>query len=355
MFRNLWSLFTLAAFVFAVPSAAFTQDISLSVDKEHMAGIVAAHTASLEGWRAGDVLIRYNKTGDAKNIRFGEKIAGVAEQIEVVGPDAMSVVTRDNSLFRLVFDFDDQRALVINRCEREERGFNGLDEEIMPARINVDDRVLLYDKTVNRAFTRLEAGVIHRVANNNLPPLIQMLHSMNVPDLRYFGCGEISYWNFEFLRSQIEFSGNVRRMHEIENVGKERYRVTVRAEGEEPFVRQYAIDWDVQRFVPVKFVSYDYLPPGGKPTQIATVNWRSIDGQFVPQSARFTLRKYPQYFDRIFALTEEIEVEIHWFSFNTKLPEELFDEKLLHDRKKLDELLNIDVFEANRKDKSTRE
>jgi hypothetical protein len=40
-------------------------------------------------------------------------------------------------------------------------------------------------------------------------------------------------------------------------------------------------------------------------------------------------------------------MELHWFSFNQPLPDDLFEESILSDRKKQDELMSKDVFEKD--------
>lgn len=48
----------------------------------------------------------------------------------------------------------------------------------------------------------------------------------------------------------------------------------------------------------------------------------------------------------------DVTIDVHWFSFNEDLPDELFEEEVLADRKKLDELLSQEVFESPDKARS---
>lgn len=57
-FNDLLGLF----WVFMASSMLVAQD-DLSLNKEHMSGVVEAHLASLEGWRIADVLIRVSSNG----------------------------------------------------------------------------------------------------------------------------------------------------------------------------------------------------------------------------------------------------------------------------------------------------
>jgi len=323
-----------------IESWAFLADLSanLTVDKQHMSGLVEAHLASLEGWRSGDLLIRYSTVEHGRHVEFQSDEYGTARLIE--GPDAMSVAVREDRLYRLAFDFDAERALVINRCEREERLFDGLDQELRRPVLRNDDRVLLYDKSQRAAFVRRDPAVIHRL--DQLPPMINMIASWGVPDVRTLGFCEYQSWDTSSWRPEVEFIGNVDFMAEIKHLGKNRYQVVSR--NADVFPGQYVIDWDVKRNVPLKFVSYHVPPDRFPPVVTADVDWAAVDGQVVPASARLSKRDNSHYLDREFQVSIETTVEIHWFSFNQPLPDNLFDQQILHDRTKLDELLSEEVF-----------
>jgi hypothetical protein len=271
----------------------------------------------------------------------------VREGVGVVeGPDAVSVVVREDYLTRFIFDLDSERALVINRCEREEQLFNATDEELQPPVISVDHRILLYDKTTNLQLEKVDAGVIRRTAK--MRPFLDMVATMGVPDLRNWGCVEHTNWDFETLRSGIEFSNGVHNIEQLVHVRGDVYRIIAKdLEGTRGFGGQYATDWDVKRNVPVKFVVHHVAPKDGvgKPVRTVTVNWKSIDGNFVPESSRISKRSIKSYLGRFFHVVEETAAEVHWFSINAELGNDAFDEKLLGDRKRLDELLNTDVFD----------
>ncbi len=329
------------ALFFCLVSPVHAQTTGLSVDKEHLSGISEAHFAYLEGWQTGDLLIRSATTGNGRYITEGE----------VEGPDAMSVVIRLDYLSRVVFDYDLERALVINRCKREVRLFNALDEEVQRPAISGDHRVLLYDKTANLDLKINEAGEIQR--ESKLSEFRSVLPSMGVPGVQSWGCGESSRWNLESLRRGIEFSSDVHNMASLENVGKNVYRLIAKdLAGERGDFRwQYETDWDVQRNVPVKYVAYHGPPGKHGPVSSSSAKWKLIDDCFVPESASSSRRSIERFAERRFHLKEETTADVHWFSFNSELSKELFSENLLHDREKLDELLNTDVFEDKPKDK----
>jgi hypothetical protein len=109
--------------LFIFPSAdVYSQNDKLSVDKDHILGVMEAHLTSLEGWRSGNALIRLrsNGTGRVYNRESGEFIEG---------PKAKSVTRSSTIVQRIVFDFDKPRALVLNRTEFEQQVFDSLDKE----------------------------------------------------------------------------------------------------------------------------------------------------------------------------------------------------------------------------------
>ncbi len=343
----------LSIFAFAIfPLAIYSQDDSLSVDKQHMSEVIEGHLASLEGWRKGDVLIRWTKSAQGRHFRSVKQEDGTSRRVYMEGPDAMSVVVRGDLLFRVVFDFDEQRALVINRNEHEERLFDGLDNDAgRPIRRN-DDRVLLYDKSNNRVLARLEAGAIHGFPG--VPPSVdEMISSWGVPNIKALGGSQSLADSWEAMpriRHQYELSGSVDAIAKITNIGKNRHQVESHF-GVPSFRGRFLVDWDTARNVPLKLVVYHSVDEDATPVETYTTEWTSIDGHFLPAYARKWEKGSQSFGSRSFYLEEDETFEMHWFSFNEELPEELFDEKLLHDRRKLDELLSEDVFEKKSEEK----
>ncbi|MDP1563137.1 MAG: hypothetical protein Q8M16_17295 [Pirellulaceae bacterium] len=330
-----------------VDDDVFGQTQALSVDKPHIPGVAESHLASLEAWRTGDMLIRYSTAGEGKLI---------ADEVgEVIGPDALSLVVQEYYLSRFVFDFESERVLVIKRVEREERLFNALDEEIRQPVRTSGNRVMLYDKIANYELQRIHAGEIRR-SEIKVPisGSIGCIGRMGVLDLRHLGCVEGINWDFDALREQVRFNNSVDNIEQITHIAKDVYRIVAKDLEMKRYRGRYVTDWDVQRNVPVRFESH-HVPDSTNPVRITTVDWKSIDGLFVPESARMSRRSIATHADREFHLREETTVDVHWFSLNTELPAELFAEALIHDRKKLDEMLNTDVFEdpskEDRKDK----
>lgn len=329
--------------VFCLVSRGHGQTTGLSIDREHLSSIAEAHFASLEGWRTGDLLIRYSTTGDGRYVT----------DREVDGPDAMSILVREDYVSRVLFDFDLDRALVINRCEREVQLFNALDQEVQRPAIFVDHRVLLYDKAAELQLEKTETGIFQRASK--LSPLRSAMGAMGIPSLQSWGSTEFVGWNLELLRTGIQFNNDVHNIERLENVGKNTYRVIAKdREGTlGKFSGQFETDWDVQRNVPVRFVAYHADPNEYEPAATTSVKWKAIDSAFVPESARLSKRSIEVFAGLRFHLKEETNADVHWFSFNSELSKELFSEELLHDRAKLDELLSTDVFDDKPKDNQT--
>jgi hypothetical protein len=233
--------------------------------------------------------------------------------------------------------------------------FNALDEEVRQPEISVDRRVLLHDKTADIVLHKTQAGVIEQT--RELLPIRSNLALMGVPSLQCWGWGESASWDLDTMRREIEFNNDVHNMASFENVGKNVYRVVAQdLEGtRRGFTGQYVTDWDMQRNVPIKFVAHHASPSKYEPAETTSVKWRSIDDFFIPESARTSRRSMETIAGLRFHLREEISFEVHWFSFNSELSKELFSEELLRDRRKLDELLNTDVFEDNSKPPQIRE
>ena len=310
----------------------------LSVDKSHISSVAESHLANLEAWRKGDVLIRYSTSGEGKLIADGVG--------EVAGPNAISVVVREDCLSRLVFDLESERVVIINRMDRVERFFNSLNEEIQQPVRKIDNRVILYDKTTGLESMRTDAGEI-RVSPISAPIMggFGCLARMRVLDLRYLGFVEFANWNFETLKEGALFNNQVDNIEQIQHVGKNVYRVVAKdLQHVRRFSGRYLTDWDLQRNVPVRFECH-HTASSNDPVQITTVDWKLMEGLFVPESARLSQRSIVEQGKREYHLREETTVDAHWFSLNRELPAELFDEKWIRDQKKLDELLDTAVFE----------
>jgi hypothetical protein len=201
------------------------------------------------------------------------------------------------------------------------------------------------------AFARLEAGVVHR--STHLPSVSQMFDQFGVTGIKGLGCASLNVctWGDDMERRFIESITKDDSIKSITHVGRDRYQVfTQTANGED---RRSGFrchnDWDLTRNVPVRFVicwgySQEDLPKA-IPFNDTSVDWIEINGNQVPKSARITNNSILNLDGTSFRFSEEVTVDVHWFSFNDDLSDELFDEKTLHDRTKMDELLDVTVFD----------
>jgi len=345
---------TVACSLAIFATVVIAQDNKLSVDKDHMVGVIEAHMANVESWRSGDFLLRIRDDGTG---RYCRPDAGPGESLYVEGPDAMSLISRGDRLHRVVFDFDQQRLLIINRMEIELQVFDALDEDVGEAEKRNDDRVVLLDMTKGIGLSRLKPAIVHRIEGGRMRSPEQFFASWGIPEIRLLGCSALASapWSDTHFRLPLDQLRNLDSIEEILHVGDDRYQVfsrhDVNPENRRSGFRTY-IDWDVQRHVPRKFAIYngyslEDLPGATKPQWTSTADWKLIDGNCVPVSARHSRTMIRSVYGRYFRISEETTIDLHWFSINSELSDDLFDEKILHDRKKLDELLSEEVFDKN--------
>ncbi len=335
--------FVVVCLMVAVNSELYSQD-KLSIDKDHMLGVVEAHAVSLEGWRTGDVLIRVTSSGHGRYIRLEDDPGPRGQPKYVEGPDASSIVVQEDRLFRVLFDFDDQMCLVVGSNREERVIFDALDNELTP---KVTDRSGAF------LFNDPEKGVLTVGTDGRLFRALEMttvsgaLSVSGAPDIRLLGWNTVSSWDCEYLRDRIAALANVDAISIVSHVGRDSYQLVYpgHTEGTE---KKY--HWDVKRNVPQKF--WVGRTSDGFASHDASAQWQSIDGHHVPVSSQYMLAEIIMDGSRWYLMFHEVAVDIHWFSFNKELPEELFQDEILRDRKKLDELLSQEVFGKRSEDKS---
>jgi len=337
-------------------SFVLAQNNKLSVDKEHIIGSIEAHIANTESWRSGDFLIRILDTNPGRYIELIKNEAGADEIRTVEGPEAMSVVGEMTRIYRVRFDFDQQQLFMANRSERSEQMYDSLDREIGKPVVRSDDRVIMLQREKGVGATRLEAALIHRMEPKDIPTMEDALDQYGGPNIKFIGFAKPRFWAGGYFERKCDMVRNQDDIDEISQVGVNRYQVfyrhDVNPQDRRMGLRIY-LDWDVKRNVPLKYTGYlgyrleDY-PEATKPFQVGTAKWKLIDGSQLPVSARYSGSSIRTIDGRRFRFEEESTVEIHWFSINQELPEEYFDEQILHDRKQLDELLDASVFEETR-------
>ncbi len=216
--------------------------------------------------------------------------------------------------------------------------------------IGLDNRILLFDKTKGIGLSRLKPGEIHRL--RELPELTTLFAHWGVMDVRGLGFTPVGLWNTNRLKNRVQMIGNIDRIKTITNVGENRYRVlSEEVNGSAVPWRAY-VDWDLQQNVPLEYKYYVSNKDGVPPTKTGTAEWKSIDGNILPVSSRLSNRDIKKVEGNRFMTRTDVAIDVHWFSFNQDLPDELFEEGILSDRKKLDELLSQEVFESPDKARS---
>jgi hypothetical protein len=170
---------------------------------------------------------------------------------------------------------------------------------------------------------------------------VSKVFEMHVPDIRILGIQPISrIWNTENLQDRLKGLALVDKISEITHVAKHSYQLTYLGEGEERgLIRRF--DWDLERNLPVKFWRGSLECGTGSE---GTVRWKLINDQYVPLSARYMDTNGDAQNSRFYLVETETTVDLHWFSFGQDLPDDLFEDSVLDDHKKLNEMLNEDVF-----------
>jgi hypothetical protein len=336
------SLFLLL-FIFPLPNVQ-GQVHELVNDKNHIRGVMESHLANLDGWETGDVLVRYESKG------FGLR---VDPEGTVKGPDSFSVAIKRKGLIRLRFDFERERALIINRKEEERRIFNSVDEEISEPSYWSDDRMVSFDAPRNICIGRLRPGKVHRLKNQ--VSIESLLHEFGVPNLKAFGTVYSNdAWRNEILTNTLRNHMQPELMKSISHVGHNRYQVFVLGKprtGQESGGFRVYTDWDVSNNVPVKVVNYygaeqDSAARSSRPWATETVMWQEINSNALPvKSSRSHFSPYKLAGELQFDVEFEQTTNLHWFSFNEELADDDFDPILLEDSKQIDELLSESVFE----------
>lgn len=334
--------------VFVSTELVFSQD-ELSVDREHLAGVVSAHLTSLEGWRSGDFLVRVSTTGSGRFFRWEENQDNmeVDDKIRFVeGADASTVDFQSDLLYRVVFDFDSERCLIVGNVREVATVLDALDVAMEPIVRKKSAIFLLDDVEVGVLRIRPDGKMYN---SKQVKTVSRALSVAGVPDIRFLGWNQVSLWDDDQVRTQL---GDIRAdsIHEISHVGRDVYQIRTKAPIEGVSVRT---QWDVSRNLPVGY--WFGTDRDGTMGSEGAAKWKEIDGLPVPVSSRFMSAEGNTFGSRDYAMKNEVAVDIHWFSLNQELSDEFFQKDLLSDQKKLDELLNQNVFEKQAEDTASGE
>jgi len=322
--------------------SANAQEKDGAITKDHIVGVIEAHLARLEGWRTGDVLIRMRSDGHGRFLRIEEQTPeGPAKYVE--GPDASSVLRRSESLIRMIFDFDQQRALVMIRSGYETEIFDGLDDTLKSPIVTGRDGVALLNAESETAVLSTKNGNIQRLAK--VPTAEVFLANSGAPAIKHLGCSyaQLGSWLNSDLSTIFEIQTKDERITDVKHVGKDRYQIvyigTGGLEGNKTIW-----EWDLQRQIPIKF--WFGIEATGATLSENSVEWSLIEDNYLPVSAKSVFTNIQAIGARHYLIIDEGTIDLHWFSFNSELPEEMFDEKILQNREKLAELMSQEVFDA---------
>ncbi len=348
------NLLIVVAILLLSPQALFSQTNELSVDREHLLGCIEAHFANLSTWQQGDFLIRIRVLSDGRYVRRNETVQHMKQLDPVEGADAISAVVETTQIHRVRFDFERKNLFVANRISGSQQLFDSLDREIGEPRHIADDRVIVFDTSKGIGAIRNQAGRVGLLNENQIPTMEFALDRHGVPNPALFGMQSSSRWGDNSVQRRYDFLLNEEELVSITNVGRDLYRMFYRHKmnpnDPRTRIRSYA-DWDVKRQVPVKFTFYsDYRAEGfageSKPISVGTADWISLGNTNLPRTVRISQGKIGSIDERQFSFQQETTIDVHWFSINEELPEEHFEEAVVHDRALLDKLLSDEILDA---------
>lgn len=331
--------YSVGVFFLIVANARLYAQDTLSVDKEHMAGVVSAHLASLEGWRTGDFLVRVSTTGTGRFFRWEENQDNmeVDDKLRFVeGVDASTLDFQSDLLYRVVFDIELERCFVVGSIREVATVFDSLDIAMEPSVKKISATYMLADR---------EAGLLSVGSNgktyktNQVKTASAALSIAGVPDIRVLGWKNVLPWNSSLLRMQL---GDIRpdSIREISHVGQNVYELRIKTPVDGVSVRA---QWDVSKNLPVRYWIGTDLD--GTTAGEGSAKWKEINGFSVPVASRFMKAESREHGLRDYSMRNEVAVDVHWFSLNEELSDEFFQKELLHDQKRLDELLDQSVFD----------
>ncbi len=325
--------------ILGFPTIVKSQEKNL--DKEHLVGVIEAHLARLQGWRSGDVLIRVKNDAHGRFLRLEEQTPD-GEPKYVEGPDASSVVRQTETVARLLFDFDRERALVIVRTEDETEIFDGLDDTINKPMLSGRDGVGLLNAEMETAIIKRN-GAMRRLTK--VPTIQQFLINSGAPGIKHLGCSylELGSWLDSDLSKIFEVKTMDERITAVKHVGKDRYQLVYIGQGALEGSKSIW-EWDIERQVPTKF--WFGVEATGFTNSENTVQWKSISDHSLPVSSKFLRIGIEPIGARHYWIVNEGTVDLHWFSFDSPLPDEMFNEEILRNPDKLREMMNQDVFDS---------
>lgn len=332
------TVFCLACFSYGVGSLAYGQ--GMTVDEAHISQVVEAHMANLDSWRSGDMLIRIKTSGSGRYFRLEDQAPKIPI-VYVEGPDASSIVKEREQLYRVAFDLDKERCFVAINQRLESNVFDGLDNMSSP--IVIDEKgAFLFSDPKRGILTLGSDGKLYQSLGPKNETVSAALFVSNAPDVRLLGWWPIGNRDCERLNNRLsEMAHN--SISDIAHVGKRVYRATYHGvgvtEGE-----IYKYDWDLERNVPTRF----WVGGEGQARFEGSAHWRLVDDQHVPESSRYVHGQIIKEGSRPYLVFHEVSVEVHWFSLNRELPDDLFNEAILRDPARIDELMNADVFEKRK-------
>lgn len=329
----------LVLFLVSLASArlAFSQTVDLTVDIDHLNGVLAAHRANLDAWNSADVVFRFKQSGSG---RLTNKEGYVA------GPDAMSVVHESEYVCRFSFDRERQLFRVVKRKSGEIQVFDSLDQPVTDPKRTWSESAGIVDRDASVQLAK-ERGQLYEMQGD--VDFEKFVAAFSIPTLTLcgLGLGEGQDWADERIDSHFDRFSAQDLIRSVSNVGRDRYRIETIGKNS-MFVQ---LDLDISRMVPVRVANYRRRPDGSADQLLFVRNcdWKPVGKMFLPIRDRGKSMSWLYEEGLSFVVDYETEFDAHWYSFNEELPAEMFDPEQLRSVTVLNELLSEKPLEDDSK------
>jgi hypothetical protein len=317
IFRYLaWLAFGCFYSALVVPSPVFSQTKNEKVAYE-AESYFQALISNMQTYRQGDVLIHISKSFDSTE-EYG----------------AAAYITQDSSLIRFVYDYEnDKYLLVINRYSAESK--------LNPA--SRSERLKRSSEYYSAKMFDRKSGVVydgsgsfnHRASfHDRLSPEVFDNLLSELPEPRGFGFSSIDGGaDFQSIKQNIEqrFIGNCKSIYPTAEKVRIQFEIPStppnlkRDPSEEGFIDELTFDFDPTRLIPIRAQERVRGKNIEKLTKSRKFEWQEFEGIFAPdrEIGEFWVEnvvdgvRHEGYKNR--------EIQFHWYSFNRPLDESVFD------------------------------
>lgn len=320
-----YRLYFLLLIMMVSPLHAIQKTNVESSDAVRAASVIEAFVMQRASIETGDFLLHVNHFADS----FLE-----------VEPLELALLRDVNAWHRIIFDYPNERfyyAVVVNSKlttfndpEKEEQIDEASENLIMGFLVDGDNR--LQFRMPNR---------VQQISEKT--PFNQIPKQFSVPDIRLFGISNFGSGDADALNASLDFltvGDHISQIHDYKNGTKKityRFLDTSGSEGGDGLESDYIID--LENLLTIKIVQA-FIKNGerGKTWSTETITWQDINGNWIPKKVKRESRSATAINRKPHAHPLDQIANIHCFSVNEPLSDELFD---IDNIRKLDNLLKM--------------